>query len=204
VTPSASGPDAEVTAIPGVIVVDIPIVPDARGWSTTSFDVDSMELLGLPASFTVAQWRSNFNRYAGVTRGIHAELCDKFVTLSSGTIWTAIVDLRAGETFGRVVTMELTPGRALFIPVGCGNSYQTQTDGVGYGYVCDRNIAPGVPYTGVALDDPDLAIPWPRPLTESILLEPDRHQPRLSEIRPIDIHRLRHVAHPNARATEEP
>ena len=64
-------------------------------------------------------------RRRGTTRGIHAEPWDKFVSVATGRVFGAWVDLREGPTFGTVFTAELDPSRAVFVPRGVGNAYQT-------------------------------------------------------------------------------
>jgi dTDP-4-dehydrorhamnose 3,5-epimerase len=176
------------TAIPGVLLFDLVVTQDGRGWSKTSYEHGPMTSAGIPATFKPTRWCANHNRWAGVTRGVHAELTNKYVSISRGTIWVAIVDLRFGETFGLVATMTLTAGRGLYIPIGCGNSYQTQTADVAYSYIADDNVgSPERRYVGVNLADPDLAIPWPIPLTKSRILPADRTQPWLREVHPLKL-----------------
>jgi hypothetical protein len=49
----------------------------------------------------------SFNNRVGVTRGVHAEPWDKLVSLASGRIFGAWVDLRRGDGFGRCFTAEM-------------------------------------------------------------------------------------------------
>ena len=42
----------------------------------------------------------SFNRNVGTTRGIHAEPWDKFISVATGRVFGAWVDLRAGDGFG--------------------------------------------------------------------------------------------------------
>ena len=53
------------------------------------------------ADFDPVQNNISFNTSVGTTRGIHAEPWDKYVSVASGRIFGAWVDLRAGESFGR-------------------------------------------------------------------------------------------------------
>ena len=72
---------------------------------------------------------------AGTTRGIHAEPWDKFVSVATGRIFGAWVDLRDGPTFGTVFTAELDPSRAVFVPRGVGNAFQTLEPNTAYIYL---------------------------------------------------------------------
>ena len=79
----------------------------------------------------------------GTTRGIHAEPWDKWVSVATGRIFGAWVDLREGPTFGAVFTTELDPSRAIFVPRGVGNSYQTLEPDTAYTYLVNDHWSPG-------------------------------------------------------------
>ena len=70
---------------------------------------------------------------------------------------------RPAPTFGRVETIELHPGNAIFVPRGCGNSYQTLTPDVVYTYLVNEHWSPDARYTLVQAFDPALGIDWPIP-----------------------------------------
>ncbi|MDR1189032.1 MAG: dTDP-4-dehydrorhamnose 3,5-epimerase [Bifidobacteriaceae bacterium] len=177
------------TSLTGLIALELPVVKDGRGWSKETYNGD-LEA-GLPRGFSPVRWASNASRRLGTTRGIHAELANKLVSLERGELLAVIVDFRAGRDFGRYEMIRLTVGTALLIPAGCGNSYQTLTDDVHYAYLTDRNIAPRRPVTTVSLADPALAIPWPIPLDRAIVLEEDQGLPNLDQIEPLDLDRLK-------------
>ena len=87
-----------------------------------------MLALGLP-DFGPVQNNISFNDEVGVTRGIHAEPWDKFVSVATGRVFGAWVDLRDGPSFGAVYTCEIDPSVAVFVPKGVGNAYQTLEPG---------------------------------------------------------------------------
>ena len=144
-----------------------------------------MTALGVP-DFGPVQNNVSFNDDVGVTRGIHAEPWDKYVSLAHGRIFGAWVDLRAGESFGRLVTIEMGPETAVFVPRGVGNSYQTLEPGTAYSYLVNKHWseAARASYTMVNLADPTLEVPWPIPLEESERSEADKNHPLLSEVQP--------------------
>ena len=84
----------------------------------------------------------SFNDAVGTTRGIHAEPWDKWVSVATGRIFGAWVDLREGPTFGAVFTAELDPSRAIFVPRGVGNSYQTLEPDTAYTYLVNDHWSP--------------------------------------------------------------
>ena len=112
------------TGIEGLRVVDLAVHGDSRGWFKENFQRAKMTALGIP-DLRVVQNNVSFNAERGVTRGIHAEPWDKFVSVATGSVFGAWVDLREGSaTYGRVYTCTLDPSRAIYVPRGVGNSFQ--------------------------------------------------------------------------------
>ena len=143
-----------------------------------------MVTLGLP-DFGPVQNNVSFNTSRGVTRGIHTEPWDKFVTLATGRVFAAWVDMREGDSFGATFSIEMDPSVAVFVPRGVGNSYQTLEDGTAYTYLVNEHWRPGVAYPALALDDPTVAIPWPIPLSETEISEKDQGNPTLDAVIPM-------------------
>ena len=175
------------TGIPGLTVVDLPVHGDSRGWFKENWQREKMVALGLPDRRWV-QNNVSYNVGRGATRGIHAEPWDKFVSVATGSVFGAWVDLRAGsEAFGRTYTCTLDPSKAIYVPRGVGNSYQALEDGTAYTYLVDAHWSAELKgtYTFVSLADPDLAIPWPIPLGECELSEADKNHPLLRDVEPM-------------------
>ena len=172
----------ETTAIPGLLVVRLPLHGDARGWFKENWQREKMIALGLP-DFGPVQNNVSFNTSRGATRGIHTEPWDKFVSLATGRIFGAWVDMREGETFGTTVTLEVDPSVAVFVPRGVGNSYQTLEDATAYVYLVNDHWRPGVTYPALNLADETVGIDWPIPLDsrEAEISDKDRATPRLAE-----------------------
>ena len=137
-----------------------------------------MLAIGLP-DFGPVQNNVSFNSDRGVTRGIHTEPWDKFISLATGRIFGAWVDMREGETFGATFTLEMDTSVAVFVPRGVGNSYQVLEDATAYTYLVNDHWRPGVTYPALALGDPTVAIDWPIPLGEAIISEKDQNAPAL-------------------------
>ena len=78
------------------MVFDLPVHGDNRGWFKENWQKAKMTALGLPKDFQPVQNNVSFNAKRGVTRGIHAEPGDKFISLPPGEIFGAWVDLRPG------------------------------------------------------------------------------------------------------------
>lgn len=174
------------TSIPGLLWFDVTSVGDERGWFQEKYHKAKLVAAGLPETFTVIQNSIAYNK-KGVTRGFHAEPWDKYISVVSGGIFVAYVDLREGANFGRTVTLEITPNKAVFVPSGVGNSYQCLSDEVYYIYSVNQHWSEDAYKTStfVNLGDPTLNISWPIPLEQAVLSERDKQHPALSGITPL-------------------
>jgi dTDP-4-dehydrorhamnose 3,5-epimerase len=169
------------TGIPGLVVWELPVHGDSRGWFKENWQREKMTAAGLP-DFGPVQNNISFNDAVGTTRGIHAEPWDKFVSVATGRIFGAWVDLREGPTFGAVFTAEIDPSRAIFVPRGVGNSYQTLEPDTAYVYLVNDHWSPDAEYTFLNLADETAAIAWPIPLHEVEISAKDLAHPRLSDV----------------------
>ena len=172
------------TAIPGLTIWELPVHGDNRGWFKENWQRAKMVAAGMP-DFGPVQNNVSFNDAAGTTRGIHAEPWDKYISVASGRIFGAWVDLRDGPTFGTVVTAELDPSRAVFVPQGVGNGFQTLEPNTAYTYLVNDHYSPDGVYTSVHPGDDTLAITWPIPLEQAELSAKDRAQGPLADVIPI-------------------
>ena len=177
-----TGPEISTTPIPGLLVVRLPVHADNRGWFKENWQRAKMVALGLP-DFGPVQHNIAFNTSAGTTRGIHAEPWDKFVSVATGRVFGAWVDLRAGDSFGASYSTELDPTTAVFIPRGVANAYQTLEDGTAYSYLVNAHWSPEAEYANVNLADETINIAWPLPLVE--ISDKDRDHPRLADVVPV-------------------
>lgn len=179
---------AEETGIEGLKVLDLSVHGDSRGWFKENWQREKMAKgLGLQ-DLRWVQNNISFNLSAGATRGIHAEPWNKFISVATGSVFGAWVDLRAGSpTYGRVYTCVLDPSKAIFVPRGVGNSYQALEDGTAYTYLVDAHWSAELKktYTFVNLADPELAIEWPIPLDGCEISEADRNHPYLRDVVPM-------------------
>ena len=173
-----------VTDIPGLVLWELPVHGDNRGWFKENWQREKMMAAGLP-DFGPVQNNISFNDAVGTTRGIHAEPWDKWVSVATGRIFGAWVDLREGPSFGAVFTAEIDPSRAIFVPRGVGNAYQTLEADTAYSYLVNDHWSPDAQYTFLNLADESVAIDWPIPLDKAELSSKDAAHPRLSEVRPV-------------------
>lgn len=174
------------TTIPGLLVVELPVHGDSRGWFKENWQREKMVAAGLP-DFGPIQNNISFNDAVGTTRGIHAEPWDKFISVATGSVFGAWVDLREGSGFGIVYTAVITPAVAIFVPKGVGNAFQTLEDSTAYSYLVNEHWSPDAAYTFLNLADETVAIPWPMPLEEAELSAKDQQHPRLQDVTPMRI-----------------
>jgi dTDP-4-dehydrorhamnose 3,5-epimerase len=179
---------SQTTDIPGLLIFEVTSMPDERGWFQEKYHHKKLVAAGLPPNFATVQTSVSYNKKAGVIRGFHAEPWDKYISVLSGRIFCAYVDLRKGESFGKTVTVEIDNNKAVYLPRGIGNSFQTLTDDVYYIYnVNDYWTTEAHERQSFAnLADPAINIPWPIPLSESTMSERDRNHPLLADIKPFE------------------
>lgn len=172
------------TPIPGLVLWDLPVHGDSRGWFKENWQREKMVAAGL-ADFGPVQNNVSFNDAVGTTRGVHAEPWDKWVSVATGKVFGAWVDLREGPTFGAVFTAELDPSRAIFVPRGVGNAYQTLEPDTAYAYLVNDHWSPDATYSFLNLADETAAIGWPIPLDRAQISEKDLGHPRLADVVPL-------------------
>jgi len=171
--------------IPGLIEFDLPVHGDNRGWFKENYQFAKLRELGLPADFRPVQNNISFNEKRGVTRGMHAEPWNKFISVGNGEVFGAWVDLRPGKTFGHTYSTILTPAKAIYVPEGLANGFQTLTDDTVYTYLVDAHWSPDAKYTMVNAADPALKIKWPISLKQAERSEKDLNHPLLRDVEPI-------------------
>jgi dTDP-4-dehydrorhamnose 3,5-epimerase len=169
--------------IPGLFEIDLALHGDRRGWFKENYQKEKLEALGLPA-FEIVQNNFSYNEEVGVTRGLHAEPWEKFISVANGRVFGAWVDLRRGPSFGATFTLEITPDKAVYVPRGVANGYQTLEDRVTYTYLVNAHWSPDATYSFVNPFDPTVAIPWPIPRDQAIVSDKDLGHPLLSDVSP--------------------
>lgn len=172
------------TAIPGLLEIDITLQEDARGYFQEKFQKEKLVALGFPEEFLPVQQNVSYNREVGVTRGFHAEPWEKYVSVISGSVYCAFVDLRKGDNFGKKIVIVIDNAKAVFVPLGVANSFQTLEADTYYSYLVNAHWSADMSekYKSVNLADPELAIEWPISLDKSIISDKDKNHPMLKDI----------------------
>jgi dTDP-4-dehydrorhamnose 3,5-epimerase len=176
------------TEIPGLILFDVTSVGDERGYFQEKYQHAKLVAAGLPETFTVVQNSLSYNKEAGVTRGFHAEPWDKYISVVTGKVFAAYVDLRKGASFGKVVTTEITPNKAVFLPRGVANSFQTLEPDTYYLYSVNAHWSADNydKYCFANLADPAIGVEWPIALDKAIMSDRDRNHPLLKDVTPLE------------------
>jgi len=152
---------------------------DERGFFCRTFDAGIVRAAGIDPAFA----QDSISRSVrGVVRGLHVRRGNgeaKLVRCSYGAIFDVIVDLRpASPTYRHWESFDLRDSGqvSLYVPAGCAHGFQALTEPADVSYRIDRPHNPDEDVT-IAYDDPELAIPWPLPVT--IRSERDRLAPGL-------------------------
>ena len=170
--------------IPGLYVIDLPVHGDNRGWFKENFQAEKLTAAGLPY-FRPVQNNISFNEGVGTIRGFHAEPWEKFVSVATGKVFGAWVDLREGPSFGQVFSIKIDPSIAVFIPRGVANAFQALEANTAYTYLVSKHWDANAKYSFVNLADASLGVEWPISLEDSEISVKDKGHPFLSEVEPI-------------------
>lgn len=171
------------TEIPGLVLFTPEPHRDARGFFSRTFDADVARGAGIdPHAFL----QDSVSRSVqGVVRGLHVRVGageNKLVRCSSGAIFDVVVDLRPGSpTRGQWRSFDLDDQtqRSLYVPAGCAHGFQALTASADTSYRIDRAHDPAEDLT-IAHDDPELAVPWPLPV--SLQSAADAGAPPIAEL----------------------
>lgn len=171
-----------VETISGAYLFEPTVHADDRGFFTRTFDREVVASVAIDPDAFVQDSVSRSGK--GVLRGMHLRSGAgeaKLVRCSFGRIFDAVVDLRPDSpTYRNRAFFELSGQTqvTLYVPAGCAHGFQALTDPADVSYRIDRAHDPAEDVT-IAFDDPELAIPWPLPVTR--MSDRDRHARPLSQ-----------------------
>jgi dTDP-4-dehydrorhamnose 3,5-epimerase len=179
----------------GLVLVELEIYGDERGFFAERFQAERFREHGLPTEFV----QDNHSRSApGVLRGLHYQHTPaqgKLMGVTRGRVWDVAVDIRPeSPTYGRSVGMELSDmnGRMLWIPPGFAHGFCVIGDETAdVLYKVDSLYNPGGE-GGIAWSDPDLAVAWP--VAQPTVSARDQQLPSFAEYRAHPIHWPRQAA----------
>jgi dTDP-4-dehydrorhamnose 3,5-epimerase len=167
------------TEITGAWLIDVEPLIDERGFFARSWCQKEFAAHGAVSAFVQANIAATRRR--GTLRGLHfqAAPCEeaKLVRCTRGAAYVVAADLRRDSaTYLSWIGVELSAEnhRALYVPPGCAQGYQTLVDDAEMFYQMSQFYAPGMA-RGVRFDDPALAVAWP--LEVAVISEADRNWP---------------------------
>ena len=164
----------ETTTIEGLEVHTLTVHEDNRGWFKENWSGQKL---------TPKQHNVSFNARRGATRGMHAEPWDKWVSVATGRVFGAWVDMREGSaTYGEKFTCEIGPDTAVFVPRGVANGFQALEDDTTYIYLVNQRYSPGGAFCSYK------EIDWPLAPTE--LSAKDLEHPLLIDATPLPPRRI--------------
>lgn len=161
-------------------------VSDERGYFSEVYRADAF--FDRVGKYDFVQENQSLSLQAGTVRGIHFQSSPmaqaKLIRCLLGKVFDVAVDLRHGSAhFGHWIATVLTPAdnNQLWVPAGFGHAFCTLEPN---SVICYRvtNYYSQQNDRGVAWDDPDIAITWPKLADPETLSQKDRQQPRLANL----------------------
>ena len=171
------------TSLPGVLIIEPKIFPDARGFFVETYNKDRYVNNGILPEFV--QDNLSFST-RGVLRGLHYQnphAQGKLVYVLQGEVWDVAVDIRRDSPqFGQwtAVTLSSENKKQFYIPPGFAHGFCVLSETALFTYKCTDLYHPECD-GGVRWDDPTIAIQWP--ISDPILSDKDRNLPLLGELR---------------------
>ena len=169
---------ADVTALPGVLLLSPVVQGDARGSFHEMWQLSRYHDAGMPDRWV----QDNVSRSTrGVLRGLHFQhprAQGKLVSVLMGEIVDVAVDIRVGSpTFGQSVAevLSATNAQQLYVPPGFAHGFAVLSDAAVVHYKCTEFYAPESERT-VVWNDSSLRIDWG--VTDPILSHKDAAAPR--------------------------
>jgi dTDP-4-dehydrorhamnose 3,5-epimerase len=171
------------TSLSGAFVLEQERLEDSRGYFARTFCQRELAAAGLFQR--IAQCNVSHNVHPGTLRGLHFQTTpyaeEKIVSCTRGAVFDVIVDLRYGSpTFGKYVSLELTPDNALalYVPKGFAHGFQTLVADSTVSYLMSEFYEREAT-AGVRWDDPEVDIRWP--LVPRLMSERDASLPTVSD-----------------------
>lgn len=159
------------TDLPGVLIIEPKVFPDARGFFVETYQKERYQAMGIAPEFV--QDNVSFSA-KNVLRGVHSQSPHpqgKLVQVLQGIVWDVAVDIRRNSPhFGRwtAVTLTSETKNQFYIPAGFAHGFCVLSETALFAYKCTDIYFPGNE-VGFRWDDPEVGIQWP---VEKPLLSP--------------------------------
>jgi len=175
------------TPIADLCIIEPQLFGDERGFFYESYNAEKFATLGIVTQFL--QDNHSFST-AGVLRGVHFQLppkpMAKLVRCTRGRLWDVAVDLRkTSPTYLQWFGVELSAEnkKMLYIPEGFGHGFYAFEDAELL--YKTSNVFDGSLDSGIAWNDPQVAIQWPIPGEVTPILSAKDQQLPLLSARPL-------------------
>ncbi len=151
------------TDIPDVLVIELAVHEDARGFFIETWHYEKFRAAGLDRTFVQDNHTGSVQN---TLRGLHYQLGrpqGKLVRVVAGEIFDVAVDLRrSSPTFGRWAGVTISAGNRcqLWVPEGFAHGYYVVSERAEVLYKCTDVYVPEEERT-LRWDDPDVAVVWP-------------------------------------------
>ena len=152
------------TAIPGLLIVDLPVHGDNRGWFKENWQREKM------TAARPARLRARAEQHLVQRRRRHDPRHPRRAVGQVGVgrhrahLRRVGRPARGADVRGSPSPLEIDPSQAIFVPRGVGNAYQTLEPDTAYTYLVNDHWSPDAEYPFVNLADETVAIDWPIPL----------------------------------------
>jgi len=171
------------TEIPGLLVIQLDVFSDSRGFFFESYSKKKYEDLGIQGVFV----QDNFSRSKKNTvRGLHYQVGEKaqgkLCQVIEGEVLDVAVDIRfSSPTFGKHFSMILNSESKiqLWIPIGFAHGFSVLSDEAIFSYKC-TNYYSKEHERAIIFNDPDLNIDWK--IDEAVVSEKDLNATKFKEI----------------------
>jgi len=173
-------------AAPGLVALTPAKYGDHRGFLSETYGRARFGACGVDVDFV--QDNQSYSAAAGTIRGLHFQVPPheqgKLVRVVRGAVIDVVVDIRHGSpTFGQATAVELSAEnwRQFYVPPGFAHGFCTLMPDTEVLYRLTQYYSPSAE-SGLAFDDPDLAITWAVALEEAVVSDKDRKNPRLRDL----------------------
>jgi dTDP-4-dehydrorhamnose 3,5-epimerase len=172
------------TEFEGLIIIEQDVFSDSRGSFSRVYNKKEFEEIGVNCDFL----EDNLSiSQKGVLRGLHFQKkpfeLAKLVYVSFGKVLDVVVDLRkSSKTYGKYFSVELVPGKMLFVPEGFCHGFLCLEDETILNYKYS-NVYNKEHEVGVSWNDKDLNIDWQLSkygISEEELIVSEKDQKNLS------------------------
>ena len=172
------------TGIEGLVIIEPVIYGDHRGYFMETWNQRDFENAGVQSVYVQDNQSRSFQ---GVLRGLHFQKKHpqgKLVRVLSGEVFDVAVDLRRDSvTFGKwkSVILSAENKKQFYIPEGLAHGFLVLSEAAEFFYKCTRYYAPE-DEGGLAWNDPDIGIEWPKLRCSIQLSEKDLKNPWLKDM----------------------